>query len=302
MKTVAAILALVLHLTGGWNHVSSEGRAQLSRAGVNLPAPLPSLAVAPDLVPVRTGGQPPAIAPNASVYAFDRATGIALFEQNSDVKRPIASVTKIITALVVLDRHQPTDLVTVGTLPAYDVAAETLGLKTGEVYTVGDLVTMALIPSANDAADALAMYDAGSVAAFSDRMNAKMATWGITDAHFSNPSGLIDIDNTVSAKALARIAQLVLAQPFITATIALPSASVTSSVGRSFTITTTNKLLASDNFYGIKTGYTEAAGECFIGLTKVNGHEIVTVLLGADDRFGETRTLVNWIGREWTWL
>lgn len=302
MNTVAALLALILHLTGGWSHVSPGGRDQLSRAGVSVAAPRPKPVVAPILLPVHTGDQPLALAPTSSVYAFDRASGTALFSQLADTRRPIASVTKIVTALVVLDRHQPTDLVTIGALPDYDVAAETLGLRSGEVYTVGDLVTMTLLPSANDAADALAVYDAGSIAAFSERMNAKMATWGITDTHFSNPSGLVDTNNFASARALARIAQLVLAQPFLKATIALPTAKLTSSTGRTFNVTSTNKLLASDKFYGIKTGYTEAAGECFIGLTKVDGHEIVTVLLGADDRFGETRTLVNWIGREWTWL
>jgi D-alanyl-D-alanine carboxypeptidase len=302
MTYLALAFALVLQLTGIWPHLSSQAHSDIARAAnprVQVLPPVPMNALS---VPVLTAKIPLALKPSASVYAFDRATAMPLYSQNIDQKRPIASITKLITAIVILDRHKPTDKVTIGKLPEYVTADETLGLREGEVYTVGDLVTAALVPSDNDAADALAIYDSGSVSAFADRMNAKIAQWHISGTHFSNPTGLVDDGNYTTARALGQIGILALQQPFIAAVVKLPTANVSSADGRTFNLTNTNTLLATGYFYGIKTGYTEASGECFIGISNVNGHQVVTVLLGADDRFGDTQELVNWIGQSWQWL
>jgi D-alanyl-D-alanine carboxypeptidase (penicillin-binding protein 5/6) len=133
-------------------------------------------------------------------------------------------------------------------------------------------------------------------------MNAKTAEWGITDTHFTNPTGLQDAGNYASAEALTKIAGLSLASPLTRQTIRQSSATITSGGGRVIPLQTTNKLLDSGKYYGIKTGYTPAAGECFVGLTRIQGHEVITVVLGAGDRFGTTQTLTNWIGRNWQWL
>lgn len=301
MTAIALIIALALHLTGLWPHLTSDARAGIARsARVSVPAP--PAASAPVAIPVQRLNEPLSLSRSSSIYAFDRRTAMPLYSQNIDKQRPIASITKLITVMVILDRHKTTDVVTIGKLPDYAIEAETVGLKQGEVFTVGDLVTAALVPSANDAADALAIYDSGSVTAFSARMNAKMAQWHIPGTHFANASGLVDDGNYSTARALGQIATLAMAQPFIADTVKRPSAVITSAAGQTFSLTNTNRLLATGDYYGIKTGYTEASGECFIGITKVGGHEIVTVMLGADDRFGDTRTLVNWIGQTWQWL
>jgi D-alanyl-D-alanine carboxypeptidase len=140
------------------------------------------------------------------------------------------------------------------------------------------------------------------MAKFTARMNAKMAQWGISDTHFASASGLQDTNNYASAAALSKIAGLALANPNIRDIVKLTNATISSSAGRVFNLTSTNELLAGGEFYGIKTGYTPAAGECFVGLTRINGHEVVTVVLGAGDRFGATQTLANWISRNWQWL
>jgi len=158
------------------------------------------------------------------------------------------------------------------------------------------------VPSGNDAADALAIIDASSVPKFAARMNAKMTEWGIADTHFASPSGLQDAGNYTTAAALAKIASLALASPDLAKTVKFINVSFTSSTGRVYNLKTTNDLLASGQFYGIKTGYTLAAGECFVGLTRVNGHEVITVVLGAGSRFEATTTLTNWIGHNYQWL
>jgi len=302
MTSIALIVALALQMTGIWPHLGSETHTGIARAATVRPTIQPPAPKEAFSVPVPTSQVPLKLKPTASVYAFDRVTAMPLYSQNVDQKRPIASITKLITVMVILDRHQAADKVTIGKLPDYDTAAETIGLHEGEIFTVGDLVTAALVPSANDAADALAIYDSGSVSAFTGLMNAKMAQWHITGTHFSNATGLIDDGNYATARALGQIGTLAMKQALIAADIKLSTVSITSAGGRSFNLTNTNRLLATGDFYGIKTGYTEASGECFIGITKIGGHEVVTVLLGADDRFGDTQSLVNWIGQSWQWL
>jgi len=225
-----------------------------------------------------------------------------LYSKNAGTHRPIASVTKLVTAIVILSRHSTDEMVTIPTLPEYPLEAETIGLVPGERFKIGDLLEGLLVPSGNDAADALAIIDSGSVPKFSARMNTKMTEWGIDDTHFASPSGLQDIGNYTSAAALAKIAGLAMNSPFLAKTVGLTEVSFTSSSGRPYNLKTTNQLLALGQFYGIKTGYTLAAGECFVGLTRVNGHEVITVVLGADSRFGATTTLTNWIGHNWQWL
>lgn len=305
MKTLALLITLVLHTTGLWSHLPSQTKASLTAAGVSTTRATQSFAIVDPTpigpMPVQTGTEPLTVNA-AGIMAIDAATGTPLFTQNSGKRLPIASVTKMVTTLVILSRHSVNDTVTIPKLPTYQTADETIGLIPGEKYKLGDLVRAALIPSANDAADALALYDSGTTAKFAAHMNAKMAEWGIADTRFSNPSGLQDTGNYASAAALAKIATLAIANPFIRQTVNQTETIFTSASGRTFDLKTTDQLLATGQFYGIKTGYTPAAGECFVGLTRIQGHEVITVVLGADDRFGSTQSLVNWIGRNWQWL
>ncbi len=307
MKTLALIITLALHATGLWGYLSPHTRANITSTATTgdpiapaKPAPAPPATALPAL-PIRTTTNTLGLSAT-SAFAVDSDTGTVLFAQNAATRLPLASITKLVTTLVVLSRHNPKDLVKIPHLPDYAQEDELIGLIQGETYTVGDLVHGALINSGNDAADALALYDSGSTTKFAAAMNAKMNEWGITNTHFSNPSGLQDTGNYTSAEALAKIAQLALASPFIRQTVAQSTATITSTAGRSLNLVTTDDLLASGQFYGIKTGYTLAAGECFVGVTRIAGHEVVTVVLNATDRFGVTQDLTNWIGLNWQWL
>jgi len=247
-------------------------------------------------------GQP--AAPNlaaASWYAVDVATGTTLASHNATTERPIASITKLATALVIVHDHATGDQLTVPTLPAYASDDQIIGLQAGERFSARDLLAALLIYSADDSADALALADSGTETAFVAKMNQLVARWGIAGAHFSNPSGLIDSGNGASAQAVAALAQLVVQNPTLRQLVATPTATITDSAGRSFALATTDELLPSGQFKGIKTGYTEAAGQCFVGLTTIKGHEVITVVLGSPDRFGDTTTLANWITQNYQW-
>jgi D-alanyl-D-alanine carboxypeptidase (penicillin-binding protein 5/6) len=308
MKTAALLLALILQTTGLWPRLPASTRDRIATHATTQAASHSEpthLAVTNLALPIRT--TPPSDTPlqfpaGTSALAIDRATGTTLFAQDPTKQRPIASVTKLITILTILSRHNLDEPVTIGQLPSYSSDYVTVGLLPGETYRLGDLVRAALVISANDAADALAIYDSGNLTKFSAQMNIKTASWDITGTRFNNPSGDIDTGNYATADALARIAQLALENPFIRDTVSLSSVSLTSSTGRTLSGVTTNKLLATGRYYGIKTGYTLAAGQCFLGLTRINGHDVITVILGSPDRFGDTEELVNWIGHNYQWL
>ena len=306
MKTIALLLILALHISGIWPHLSPTGQRHLVNNASDIPGLVPTSA----LPSVQAPFLPPPIRTNtanldlntASAIAIDRATATVLYAKNIGAHRPIASVTKIITALVVLSRHKSSEIITIPTLPKYPPEAETLGLVPGDTFRLGDIAEAALMPSDNDAADTLAIIDAGSTTKFAAKMNEKMAEWGITDTHFASASGLQDTNNYASAAALAKIASLAIHNPDFARIVNYQTATITSGQGRTYNLKTTNDLLASGQFYGIKTGYTQAAGECFVGLTRINGHDVITVVLGADNRFSATTTLTNWIGHTWQWL
>ena len=296
---LALIITLLISLTGLWPHLDTTWQQRLlhqttiqAAPAISLPPPVPLATVPKTQLSLETG---------TSAYAIDAATGQVLYAQNATTPRPIASITKLMTVMVALNKLKPTDIVTVGQLPDYDVADETMGLQTGQKLTVLALVKATLIASDNDAADALGLATSGQLPAFYAAMNAKAAQWGIKDAHFASATGLVDKDNIVSAAALAKIAALDLTNPLIRQVVATPTATVRDAAGLTYNLKTTNDLLATGQFYGIKTGYTEAAGECFVGLTTFRGHEVITVVLGSRDRFGETQTLVTWIGHNWSW-
>lgn len=306
MKSLAMLIILALHGTGLWSHLPEPKRAEVvARATGTVAARdatsryLPQYRYGP--LPIRSSNQPLALSATSAI-AMDRSTATVLYSKNVSARLPIASITKLVTSLVVMSSHNPDDLVTISKLPDYPKEAETLGLVAGDQFPLRNLLEAALVPSANDAADALAIYDAGSVTKFAAKMNAKMAEWSISDTRFSSASGLKDSDNYASAAALAKIASLALNIPSIRQTVSQANGTISSRQGRTYNFTSTNILLASGQFYGIKTGYTQAAGECFVGLTRINGHEVITVVLGSENRFGATTTLTNWIENNWKWL
>lgn len=291
----ASILQL---LFGGWpqaltNHLVATLAKELPPAQLNLP-------VNQIATPV-SHGQVDLNLTASNAVAIDAATGQILYAKNPDQPHAIASITKIFTVLVILRDHSLDEIVSVPQLPAYTNGAVALGLKSGQQFKLEQLLRAALIPSANDAADTLAIWDAGSVPAFTAKMNQLMAVWGIPDLHFNSANGLEDNNNFASAMALTRAARLLLTNTQVKAITAMPSTAISDLSGQKYQLTTTNELLKEPGFSGIKTGYTLVAGQCLLARASVQGHDVITVVLGSQDRFGETRQIINAIDQAYKW-
>ena len=250
--------------------------------------------------PINTGQAILQINPTAA-YAFDTATGQELYSKNADELRPIASITKLAAAMVIIRNHPLDKVVTIPVLPQYSPEEVTIGLQPGQKFTIKSLLAAALIPSANDAADALAIIDSGSIEAFVKKMNTIPVSWGISAVHFTNASGL-DENNQASARAVGHIAALILQNNDIAELVARPTAAINDTAGKVYSLASTNALLPARRFTGVKTGYTPAAGQCFVGRVTIEGHSVITVVLGSTDRFGESDKLANWIEQNYTWV
>ena len=264
-------------------------------------ASIPKYQVVPIPVRINTSTRPALFNNDEVAYAVDLNTMTPLYQQSANKRLPIASLTKLMTAVIMLNNHKTTDLVTIPNLPPLGPDDQQLGLKPGQVFTVGDLLKAMLIASEDDVANALALYDAGSIDAFTIKMDQELTKWGIPYAHYSNASGLGDINNYSNAVSIAKIDKVALQNPIISDYVSTQAATILDTIGDNFDLVTTDQLLATGHFYGIKTGYTQAAGECFTGLADIDGHLVITVILNSKDRFGDTLTLVNWIKGAWKW-
>jgi len=259
--------------------------------------------------------------PDLAVYAQDLGSGKMLFKKSSQKSQPIASLTKIMTYLVIREENDLDEIVTVPL-----VATQTEGAKAGlyayEKLSVRTLLEALLIPSGNDAAVALAVHNAGTEDDFVVKMNQKAAQLGLKSAEFFNASGLDifevvcsdeDCDevldesvfgNVMSAQDMALMARVALQDSFFRNTVAKSEFYGTSTDGEFVhQKASTNQLLGTFvNSKGVKTGFTGLAGQCLVNLSEdEDGQEILTVVLGSSDRFGETKNLLTWIWDSFVW-
>jgi len=236
-----------------------------------------------------------------SAMVMDVETGATLFAQNIDDKRAMASTTKLMTALVVLDECLLSEVVTV---QATDVAIEPniMGLAIGEQVLVEDLLWGLLINSGNDAALTLARHAGGSVDQFVEMMNEKAEALGLTGTHYANPHGLDAPGHHSTARDLAILAREALQDDLIAKIVSYKSATVYSTDGsRSYYLKNTNKLLDSYlPIKGLKTGFTDEAGQSVIELAD-NGHKIIAIVLNSPDRFQESKILIDWAYDNYYW-
>lgn len=235
-----------------------------------------------------------------SVYAVDLNSGEPLFVRNVFARRQIASIAKLVTAMVILDNHNVSEKVTVSKNAATQEGSS-MSLRSGEEITVGSLMTGLLINSGNDAATALAEFDAGSESAFVSKMNVKAASLGLKDTHFSNAKGFDEPENYSTAFDTMTFGRAAVSYPFIRKTVDSKTAEVMSIDGKiTHSLKSTNELLENPYFkvIGLKTGTTPEAGQSFVSLTEApNDHEVLTVVLGSPDRFKETEILLDWVLR-----
>jgi len=234
------------------------------------------------------------------VLAVDVDSGVVMYEKDAGKPLLPASTTKIVTALTAVDNY---DLDEVITIADPSIPGQKMGLVPGEQMTVRDLIRGMLIYSANDAAEVLADQYPDGREAFIERMNEKAQRLAMFDSFFVNPSGLEDIGHVSTAKDLTRAALIALQNPFL-ADIVQTKRTVVQSVDGKFVhdLENTNELLGEvDGVLGVKTGWTENARENLVTYIDRNNHKIIIGLLGSQDRFGETKELINWIFANYDW-
>lgn len=209
-----------------------------------------------------------------SAILIDADTGQVLYEHNADTPSLIASTTKIMTALVALEHLPPEQEVTIPK-EAVGIEGSSLYLQAGEKLTVEALVYGLLLHSGNDAAVALALVGAGSVAEFVDLMNLKAQKLGLTHTHFENPNGLDGENHHSSARDLAVLTQNALNNELFAKIVSTKAIQIG---GRS--LTNHNRLLWScEGCIGVKTGYTKAAGRTLVSAACRNGRTLIAVTL-----------------------
>jgi D-alanyl-D-alanine carboxypeptidase len=241
-----------------------------------------------------------------SAFAMDDGTDKIFYEKNAREKRPIASLTKIMTALVVLENSKLEDTVTISP-KAMAMIGDKKNLVAGEKIAMGDLLKVMWIDSNNAAAYALAEHAGGSEEGFVALMNQKAEKLGLQDTKFFNPTGLDEAggENYSTAYELAQLTQYALKENLIWQ-ISRTEAATVYSLDRKqrHDVKNTDELLGNmDNIYGGKTGYTEDAGQCLLLVSESADykHKVISVVLDARDRFAETKKMVGWVFANFRW-
>ena len=228
--------------------------------------------------PARAQGGAPDVQAPAAVLV-EASTGDVIFERNAGDERPIASTTKLMTALLALENIALDDVLTA---PAYEAGAaeSVIGLREGERMTVRDLLRALLLASANDAAEALAVGLSGSTGEFVDEMNRRAEQLGLEDTSYANPIGLDEEGNHSSARDLVKLASVLRRKPFFRETVDLPRA-VLRSGSRRRTIQNRNLLVRDVPVVdGVKTGRTLQAGYVLVGSASRDGVTVMSAVLG----------------------
>ena len=237
-----------------------------------------------------------------SRYALvlDRDSKAILYSKDADKRVPMASTTKIMTAIVLLENLGVNNDLTLNTQievckEAGAINGSRLGLKKGDKVTINDLLYGLMLCSGNDAAIQIAVSIGGSVEGFANLMNKKAEELGLKDSHFVTPHGLDMPEHYTTAYELALIADYALDIEKISEVVKTKTYTVAIN-GNGKTITNTNELLGYLNgVNGVKTGFTNGAGRCLVTSVNRNGFNIITVVLGADTKKIRTKDSISLI-------
>jgi len=299
-------LFLLFMVTGGvaWLVLAGGGRdgGRVPVSMASTPPPLPALSPAP----APDGPAPGAVSleaedafrpqlknPPRGGLVFDVGSGRVLWRRNERSPLPIASLTKIMTALLVAERTDPADRVRITKTALFFEGQAVGNLPVGKKVPIEALLHGALLTSGNDAALALAEHTSGSVASFVALMNRRAEELGLTCTRFVSPHGL-EPGNRSCPADLAALSRLVLAKPRLARVVRKPQAMQRFPITGGILYTTnTNPLLLSGypGTIGLKTGYTQEAGRCFIAVVRRGGRTLATVLLHSPDPSGQARRL-----------
>lgn len=225
---------------------------------------------------------------------YDRISKSMIIGKNEDVKSAMASTTKIMTSIVILEKADLDEMVTVSA-KAGGTGGSRLGLKKGDMASVKNLLYGLMLRSGNDAAVALAEHVGGSVKEFAELMNEKASELGLTNTHFVTPHGLDDANHYTTALELAKLTDYAMNNKTFSKIVGTKSITIYIN-NQPRQINNTNELLGALNgVVGVKTGFTNNAGRCLVTETKRNNMDIITIVLGADTKKDRTKDSVNLI-------
>ena len=223
-----------------------------------------------------------------SAVVIDRKSKAVIYGKNENVKKAMASTTKIMTAMVVIQNTNLNNTVEISKKSA-GTGGSRLGLKVGDKITVKDLLYGLLLRSGNDCAVALAEYVAGSVQEFSNLMNQNAQMLGLNNTHFITPHGLDEEEHYTTAYELAVLTDYALNNEVFAQIVNTKSYTININENTK-TLNNTNELLGNLNgVYGVKTGFTNGAGRCLVTSIKRGDLDIICVVLGADTKKDRTR-------------
>ncbi|NOQ68076.1 hypothetical protein GQ568_01385 [Patescibacteria group bacterium] len=239
-----------------------------------------------------------------SAIVLDVGTDAILYSKNSKEKMPIASLTKIMTALVVLENVDLNGAVTISR-NAFDTDGRKDSLAVNEKIKAEDLLKIMLIRSNNTAAVSLAEHTGGNVEEFVKLMNKKAELLGLKNTSFSNPTGFDSEENYSTAYDIAQLFDYALDKPLVWEILRTQRLNLTSLDGKiKHNLKNTNLLLGRlKNITGGKTGLTDEAGQCLALVVgdPIDNHQIISVVLNAEDRFLETEKLARWVFKSYEW-
>lgn len=287
-----------------------SARSRTRRAAIHGLAALAAVARAPDACGAAAPGSPAPDAPGTTPAppVFDAYPGAAAayavavdgrltWARGLDEPRPPASLTKLLTALVLLEdpRWDESARIVVSARAAA-IEGSQLGLRAGESLAAGDALTALLVRSANDACLALVEHFAGSVEKFVARMDPRAVALGMGRSHFGDPCGLDVPGHRSTARDLLRLGGAALAQPAIAMRVRLPRAALTTlgAAARRLEFVNGNALVGrTAGVVGMKSGFTSRAGKCVIAVAVRGGHRVWLVMLGAEERWWTAAGMID---------
>ncbi len=220
--------------------------------------------------------------------AMELTTGTVLSENNADAKLPMASTTKILTAIIVIEDCNLDEEITVPD-KAVGVEGSSIYLKHGEKINICDLLYGLMLRSGNDCAAALAIHHSGSIEKFAEVMNERARKIGALSSNFKNPSGLPDDEHYTTARDLCKIACYAMKNPEFKKIVSTANYN-----GKYKSFINKNKMLKfCEGANGIKTGYTVKAGRCLVSSAERCGMDIVTVVLNCPDMYAHSCSLFD---------
>lgn len=229
----------------------------------------------------------------ASAYLV-KVDGASIWEHRPNDRLPFASLTKLMTALLVLEQGQLQEAASISLASTLETGSR-IALKAGERFRVQDLLAATMIASANDACHALADHVSRNESGFVTRMNRRAKELGMRDTHFTNACGHDATQHYSNAYDLARLAHELLKYPSLFEITSKKNLQIATLDGKKlYTLKSKNALIGRYNgALGLKTGYTPNAGKCLVAFAKRNGHEVLLVMLHGKDRWWDAVDILD---------